>query len=429
MMRKTPLLPVANSTLEFTAGAVDNTLKLSKDLTVQALELTASVLKAFNFFPFDKMGGLVHALEVAAQTVKGSSEITGNAMQLAIDKTEQAFKQAIDSVNIADQFVISSVYDNKVTASILGSSLNSRLSFSDIQLSIRKDDQDISVSQCYADFKASGCKEIIVYLPGLFCDEYVWTRPVLRDQQTSKDQVYMADHFLSKGFFSIIVRYNNGKPVPENGKELYELLSSFLTQDEKVKLHVIAYSLGGLLLRSALYHAEREVNDWLFRGRFKKLILISSPDGGSYLEKIGYFLGHGLLISPPVLLKIIGFIATMRSDGIKDLSHGAITRDKVPFFNWHLVRYFRSQYKGELDGSDVYQFYSVLYETETPNPIEKFFGDGVVELGSLSYLKERYFKDQPSPEKRVFEIKGENHFSVLDSKFLQEKIEKILLEE
>ena len=119
MMRKTPLLPITNNTLEFTAGAVDHTLKLSKDLTVQVLELTAAVLKAFNFFPFNKMGGLVEALEAAAQAVKNSSEVTGNAMQLAIEKTEQAFKQAIDSVNIADQFVIRSVYDNKVTASIL----------------------------------------------------------------------------------------------------------------------------------------------------------------------------------------------------------------------------------------------------------------------------------------------------------------------
>ena len=427
-MRKTPLLPITNNTLEFTAGAVDHTLKLSKDLTVQVLELTAAVLKAFNFFPFNKMGGLVEALEAGAQAVKNSSEVTGNAIQLAIEKTEQAFKQAIDSVNIADQFVIRSVYDNKVTASILGSSLNSRISFSDIQMSIRSNNEDISVEQCFEDFKASGCKQLVVYLPGLFCDEYVWTKPVHREQQVVNDQVYLADHLKEKDFFPVIIRYNNGKPVPENGKELYQLLKLFLAQDDKIKLHVIAYSLGGLLLRSALYYAEREVNDWLFRERLKKLVLISSPDGGSYLEKIGYFLGHGLLISPPVLLKIIGFIGNMRSDGIKDLSHGVITRDKVSLFNWHLLRYFRSQYKGELDGSDVYQFYSVLYETETPNPIEKFFGDGVVELGSLSYLRERYFAEQTNPEKRVFEIKGENHFSVLDSKFLQEKIEVILTE-
>ena len=79
-MRKTPLHPIANSTLEFTAGAVDHTLKLSKDLTAQTLELTAGILKAFNFFPFNKMGGLVESLEGAAQAVKNSSEVTSNAM-------------------------------------------------------------------------------------------------------------------------------------------------------------------------------------------------------------------------------------------------------------------------------------------------------------------------------------------------------------
>ena len=183
--------------------------------------------------------------------------------------------------------------------------------------------------------QAAGC------LPArLFCDEYVWTKPVHREQQVVNDQVYLADHLKEKNFFPIIIRYNNGKPVPENGKELYQLLKLFLEQDDKIKLHVIAYSLGGLLLRSALYHAEREVNDWLFRERLRKLVLVSSPDGGSYLEKIGYFLGHGLLISPPVLLKIIGFIGNMRSDGIKDLSHGVITRDKVSLFNWHTVALF-----------------------------------------------------------------------------------------
>ena len=274
---------------------------------------------------------------------------------------------------MADQFVIRSVYDNKVTASILGSSLNSRISFSDIQMSLRKNDADLAVSDAINDYKASNKKQVIVYIPGLFCDEYVWTRPAANAEATADEDIYLADYFAEKGFYPLLVRYNNGKPIPENGRELYELLREFLDQDESIRLNVVAYSLGGLLLRSALYYAENEVNDWLFRERLQKLILISSPDGGSYLEKIGYFLGHGLLISPPVLLKIIGFIGNLRSDGIKDLSHGVITREKeFSFFNWHPLRYFRSQYKGELDGSDVYQIYSVLYETDTPNPIEQF---------------------------------------------------------
>jgi hypothetical protein len=162
------------------------------------------------------------------------------------------------------------------------------------------------------------------------------------------------------------------------------------------------------VLRSALFHAKTNGLTW--HSHLGKVVFVSSPDGGSYIEKLGYIAALIMKAAPVTALKILGIIGDLRSDAIKDLSHGVIRRQE-PWKDFHVSRYFQDQYHGELEGVDAYQFYSIVAPEE--NSILSYFGDGIIESPSLEYLTKRVF--ERGDKKRSFLFRGKSHFDVIGS--------------
>lgn len=66
-----------------------------------------------------------------------------------------------------------------------------------------------------------------------------------------------------------------------------------------------------------------------------------------------------------------------------------------------------------MDGEDFYQAYAVF---ALPNdPHLSWLGDGIVETKSLRYLSNKVTHLLPNPEKRILEVHGVNHFTLLNS--------------
>lgn len=120
----------------------------------------------------------------------------------------------------------------------------------------------------------------------------------------------------------IHVNYNSGLPIQRNGKALDVLLEAFLEGPcAGCAVTLIGFSMGGLVIRSALHAAEQR--DAVWPARVGRLITLGTPHHGAPLEQGGHVLTRLLDVTP--YSAPLAHLATVRGPGIQDLRHGAIT--------------------------------------------------------------------------------------------------------
>jgi pimeloyl-ACP methyl ester carboxylesterase len=125
------------------------------------------------------------------------------------------------------------------------------------------------------------------------------------------------------GFTPIFLRYNSGLAIASNGVQLSQLMQEKLSRPG-VQVAVIAHSMGGLVMRSALAHAKQTKQRW--PNRLTALVFLGTPHLGAPLEQAGYWV-HSIWQSIPYA-KALAPIAKLRSVGIQDLRHGK-THDDI----------------------------------------------------------------------------------------------------
>ena len=398
--------------LNATNHITQNILGGVKEILDKSMTWTADTLENLSDEKFLQVDDLPVYLHVAGVNVKKASDITVAGMKIAMNSTETAFAVANKSLDIAEDYMIKTLYENKVISSILGSSHDDLISFSKIKMSFRYNQEDIDAQTVIDLYRESGLNKVILYVPGLFCDESLWVK-------VAEEDTGLGDHFLNQGYFPIYIRYNQGAHISVNGKDLEDLLEKLFELEPNLPLNIITYSQGGLVLRSTLYYAK--LNSQEFLSKLQKVFIISSPNGGSYIEKIGFWAGMLMQASPFFILKIVGFVGNLRSDAIKDLSHGII-REEDWKLGSQIFRYRTKHYFGELDAIDAYQIYSLAGEND--NLFQSFFGDGIIEKWSIESLTDKVFNKKENPETRTLKLLGRNHFQILNAPELIPFIEK-----
>jgi len=130
------------------------------------------------------------------------------------------------------------------------------------------------------------------------------------------------------GFTPMFLRYNSGLAIFENGAQLSQLLQEKLNQPG-VTVTVIAHSMGGLVMRSALMHAKQAKLSWT-KG-IKALVFLGTPHLGAPLEQAGFWVASIWQRIP--YAKALAPIAKLRSLGIQDLRHGKTHDSRVTLSN------------------------------------------------------------------------------------------------
>ena len=411
---------IAKNSVKFAGGTADVSLQISKEVVHRTLIASGELLKLLSkigFLPREWREGLLLGFDNLGK----SAEITAENLEASIHATRHAFEIALESMDRFKDHSIDLIYDNRYVSSVIGSAHNSKIILSDIKMSFRKDGKDVSTDEILEDFFQSGKKKILLYVPGLFTDESLWKDNKIEIDGRTVVSRGIDDHCIPDDMHSVFIRFNHGKHISENGKDLLATIEYFLQKAPGTEIHIISYSLGCLVVRSLLYYA-REKTSPIINENIKKVIFIASPDGGSYLEKAGFWLGFLLEKTPYLALQILGTIGNLRSDAIKDLSHGIIREEDWNRFN-PISRYWQDKYFGELDNIDCYQFYSSF--GEEGSPLQSWMGDGIVEQPSLTFLKDIFLK-KSNPEIRSVDISGTNHFTILQSQILMSTVKEIM---
>ncbi|MCB2027281.1 MAG: alpha/beta hydrolase, partial [Rhodoferax sp.] len=118
----------------------------------------------------------------------------------------------------------------------------------------------------------------------------------------------------AQGFTPLYLRYNTGRPICDNGRELSALLQRLLAAwpvpvDDLV---VVAHSMGGLVTRSAVHQAQQAGQDW--HQRLTRIVFLGTPHHGAPLERAGNWVD--VLLGSTPWSAPFGRLARLRSSGI-----------------------------------------------------------------------------------------------------------------
>jgi len=130
----------------------------------------------------------------------------------------------------------------------------------------------------------------------------------------------LVDGLAALGYTPLLLRYNSGLHISDNGRQLAALLEQTLrewpvpVQD----LSLVGHSMGGLLARSAVHHADGM--EWPHH--LRRLLTLGTPHFGAPLEQGGQALQ--LLLGLSAYSRPLIALTKTRSAGIQDLRWGAL---------------------------------------------------------------------------------------------------------
>lgn len=153
--------------------------------------------------------------------------------------------------------------------------------------------------------------KVVVLVHGLMAGEGCWRMP---DGST-----YGSRLAAELGFAALVVRYNSGLAIPDNGSLLAHMLEDVVrgwpvpVED----LVLIGHSMGGLVVRAACEVARQEGLSWL--SRVHRAIYLGTPHRGSPMERQGRIVTRALRILPDPWTQVAARVADLRSSGLQDL--------------------------------------------------------------------------------------------------------------
>ncbi|MFM5520779.1 esterase/lipase family protein [Aeromonas jandaei] len=124
------------------------------------------------------------------------------------------------------------------------------------------------------------------------------------------------------GYLPLYLRYNSGLSIASNGQALALQLEERCDRWPGAikQLSVLAYSMGGLVIRSACHYAQIHSLHW--PERLRHLIFLGTPHHGAPLESAGHWLEQLLPVTPYSMPFVK--LTRIRSQGIRDLRHGKV---------------------------------------------------------------------------------------------------------
>lgn len=159
--------------------------------------------------------------------------------------------------------------------------------------------------------------KVLLLIHGLCMTDHQW-------HTKNEDQVVDHGKALASalGYTPVHLRYNTGLHVSTNGRELAtlleELIAAWPTPIEE--LVVVAHSMGGLVIRSAVHLAKENGLGW--PDHLRKIVFLGTPHHGAPLEKAGNWVDTILAATP--YTAPFAKLGQVRSAGITDLRFGHV---------------------------------------------------------------------------------------------------------
>lgn len=192
-------------------------------------------------------------------------------------------------------------------------------------MSIRWQGRDVALDGqgLAAAFPAAGDR-VVVFVHGLGETEHSWHR---REHAHGRELPATYGALLERdlGLTPVILRYNSGRHISDNGEALARLLTGVLAAwpVPVSALALVGHSMGGLVIRGALHHGQLGQADWL--ERVSHVVGLGAPFLGAPLERGAHRATQALARLPETAP--LAHLVNTRAAGVKDLRYGALLRE------------------------------------------------------------------------------------------------------
>lgn len=208
----------------------------------------------------------------------------------------------------------------------------------------------------------------------------------------------------------LYLNYNTGRRISANGRSLANTLDDLIQRHPKItSIDLIGHSMGGLVSRSALFYGKQNLQHWIHL--VENLVCLGSPHHGAVLERFGFHLQEKLGRFP--IVKIVGHLVNIRSNGILDLRYGSVRDDDWEHNQARIGQVDDNRKPAPLPTHINAYFVAGSIEFEKKqNLTRKIIGDYLVSIKSAlgEHPNPRFQLKLPESHKAVFY--GLNHFQL-----------------
>jgi hypothetical protein len=294
----------------------------------------------------------------------------------------------------------------------LGDQLAARYDRRAIQMSFRRGGQDVRV----ADLRLTEPhQKTVVFVHGLMGDELIWQSGFQDEPGNRRYGPRLAEEARLRALY---IRFNSGRHLSENGRELSRLLTELVTTypDAIGELVLVGHSMGGLIIRSAGHYASHsasrngelrneelkqppsssplEENSSFFVPRssvseapapwlshLRSVFLLGTPNDGSWLEQNSHFTARLLERINLFPTRFLSKALNQRSNGIKDLRHSILVDEDWQDAHANDLLPPRTPVP-PLPGVQYHILIGSWLRATRPSALREYFGDGLVGQGS-----------------------------------------------
>ncbi len=283
-VRPTDIRELARLATQATLGITD---------LVEALHGT--IVKPIGTAPARTRGisGLVY------RSVRGVTRLVGGGLDLALSQLPAALDARESSLQ-RDAIVAA-------LNGVLGDCLAASASPLATSMSLRRNDREFSIEP-----DAIGPKWLLS-IHGLCMSDRQW-RGAAFDHSAAVASAH--------DYVPLTLRYNSGRHISENGRELAQLLErAFVASPQPPQeIALLTHSMGGLVARSAVHYGTQAGHAWV--GRLRRIAFLGTPHHGAALERGGNWID--LALGASRYSAPFARLGKIRSAGITDLRHGNV---------------------------------------------------------------------------------------------------------
>jgi pimeloyl-ACP methyl ester carboxylesterase len=292
-----------------------------------------------------------------------------------------------------------------------GDALHKRESPLEMTMALRRGGQEIPPSaDALATRFADATPRLAVFAHGLCETDDAWKLGA--DRHTP----YGARLQSELGYTPLYIRYNTGRHISENGRELAQLLRR-ITDSWPVEVDEIAlvgHSMGGLVARSACHYGGE--HEWT--SKVRHVFTLGAPHLGAPLEQVTHAASVALSRLPET--RGIAKALNARSAGIKDLRHGYLVDED---WSGHDPDAFLRRASREIPflRSANHYFVCATLSRDADHPVGRVIGDLLV-LRASAWAHGNRGERMQFPIDHYRHIGAANHFDLLNHPAIYEQI-------